>query len=872
MGTTETSALPGTNWHPDADGDGIPDGEDLCPHVYDPDQTDHCDLGAPPQQDGPITDLRIEHATPYGAWLSFTSPHTTDYGWTAVVAWSTTPGELDTVAGVQKAIDRGDSVSVEVMETFGYPLVMPVMITSMQPSTDYYIAAIFDDWDGLAGPASNVRKLHTAAPPTITQTNTYPRVWATPAVLDQVRQRNDANDEAFSAWRDQISDDVLRADTDPGSVYLARDYCSSAAVLYAATGDVRYRDAGVHLYELEVAYWEDNQLTANEYRWAEAGVGTCLDLLWNDLSTAQRERGIRAMLEDDEAVHDEVIRIVDTDEYISQARTWLIDGLVACNAPGIDPSLSERACAILDAGKRRWFGVGEVMTRRDFGFWAQSGGALADGSFYGPGTSTYWLQIISALNNAGVPVRNYAPFVRNNLLSFVIHPLTPSRKGYSTWGDIEDFAGNFDQEPNTYRVGAWPALLGMYIGLLSTAGMTEEAGWARSLLLEQDPAGGEPDELPLLLFETSSIPAVDYADDLPTAYWASGKGLLFDRTGWDTNASFLQVQAGWGGVDHSHGDQGHFQWYRNGRWMTHEAAGYDGPAASAWGHNTLLLQGADTDENGGPDEPRQYVVVDNHTGGQRLVRGSSGAYHTAAMMDVTGSYNSHTGHSYYYDSVQRAVLWIKDAGGDSELVIVYDSVDNSATAPAGLSHRWNLQLDAAPTIDNAIRHASVTLGDQRLDVHVITPSTATLSAEAPVGSPDDFPGPLYNDRLVIDPGPADSGLRMITVLRATGGDTDVLPASIAGTTMRGTMVGDQLVLFSASGAAALDVTNETVALPSGGPLRAWLIGLNPSADYTVKLSGGDLHITSGGSLTSDASGVLAVDIDANGSASPVYSP
>ena len=70
----------------DPDGDGVPNGKDLCPHVYDPAQQDKdndkigdaCDKDfAPLKKDGKIVDLHAEHVTPYGAWLRFTSPRTT---------------------------------------------------------------------------------------------------------------------------------------------------------------------------------------------------------------------------------------------------------------------------------------------------------------------------------------------------------------------------------------------------------------------------------------------------------------------------------------------------------------------------------------------------------------------------------------------------------------------------------------------------------------------------------------------------------------------------------------------------------------------------------------------------------------------------
>jgi hypothetical protein len=100
------TTVPGTGWHDDPDGDGVPSATDLCPAVYDPLQTDG-DLDGvgdacsrpTPTLGGPITDLRVEHVTPFGAWVNLTSPHDDEYGWDVTVVWSTDPTELTTFAG-----------------------------------------------------------------------------------------------------------------------------------------------------------------------------------------------------------------------------------------------------------------------------------------------------------------------------------------------------------------------------------------------------------------------------------------------------------------------------------------------------------------------------------------------------------------------------------------------------------------------------------------------------------------------------------------------------------------------------------------------------------------------------------------------------
>ncbi len=877
----------GTRWHPDPDGDGITSEVDLCPDIYDPIQGDAdgdrmgdlCDPDyAAPVENGPITDLHAEHVTPYGAWLNYRSPKSSEYGLEMVVAWSTDAEELRSLSGFSQAVARGDSRLMRFNVDYGHKLPIPIMLTNLEPSTRYYVAVTEELYEGLADPPSNVVEFTTAAEPPITLGSTYPRVWANPALIEALKARHSGGDQAFSAYRDTIGERALSAASFPGSTYEPEKHCAAASLLYLITGEASYQEAGQTLFEIALEIWEGSTLDENQYRWADAVLGICTDLQWNELSPQERERAVEAFVEDDENIIAELNLIDDTDAYASNARTWLIDGLVGCEAPGISAGTSARACAVLEVGKRAWFGVQLVKARRNAGRFAQSGGALPDGSFYGPGTSSYWMQSFWALSNAGISPATYSQFIENNFLSHFVYPLTPSGLGYTTWGDVEGFEGHFDIEPNSFPIRSGTSrLMAMHLGLLDTAGRATSASWARWLLQEQ--FGDERDEAAAagLLFVTDEIQPKDYKDELPLSYLTSGFGLFFDRLSWLVDSSMLFFRAGWTGVDHSHGDQGHLQFYRRGRWITHEAVGYSGPASSGWGHNVLLLQ-RKLDEG---DETGQFYMPGVVQSDQKVLRASAQSGHTLAIADITGSYLSDENDSDYYQAVQRSVLWLKGDGAGPDNLWIYDLVDPGPSAPGNYERRWVMHFDEAPVTsgNRASLELSASPADQAVEVHFVHPAGVGLSVVPGDGSPGDFPGRLYLPHLVADPQLDGSKLRMLTLLRVSDAGTAAAdPQGISSAEFIGALSGGDLVLFSKTAASGIvdGVPQGTVEVDAAGDLRAWITGLIPSAKYDVTATrqGEKLTLTVkvGQALPADAGGMVAVNIAAGGEVSPIYPP
>ena len=870
----------GSDWHPDPDGDGITTDQDDCPYVYDPDQTDAdgdgvgdaCDLDfAPPAVGGPVSDLRIENVSPYGAWLTFTSPQDSEWGLDFALVYSATPGELSTEQGFRAALARGDGVTVEIDAPYGRAPLWPIILRTLEPDTQYEVALRRDD--ETLGPSSNIVTFRTHAAPPIQLTDTHPRVWLNEANIEVLRAREGAGESSWTVWKDLIGPEAIEAANDRDNERAG--YCKSAAILYHATGDTQYRDAALALLSVLQEQWSGVS-DGNDYRWLDANLGICLDMMWNELSTSERNDAVGAFLDDDEYnAFDVDIRLADTDEYASAPRTMVIDGLVACGATDLEASLSQRACATLQDGLQRFYGVEMVKMRRDRGFFAMSGGHLPDGIDYGQGTVKYTLQTLWALSTAGVSPAEVAPWVRNTFLAQFAYPFTPAQGGFSTYGDIEDYADNFSVEPNSFPVVPYHSdFMAMQAGLLNAAGLANEAGWALHALRNHI----EPDDFDnrdnMLLFDSDAIGTRDYMQDLPTHYWDSGMGFLYDRTSWSQDASLLVFRAGWGGVDHFHEDQGHFQLFRKGRWITHEAIAYDGDAALAGGHNVPLVELIFRD---GETRLGQHAQ-DRGAHPARIVRVSTSAGHTFTTADLTGMYQSHFYHDYQHDAVQRSLLWLKGGAEGADTLVIYDLIDRASSTPVSLPCSFQLQLDEAPSISGA--SASVQLGDQQLEVQVAVPSAVTLEARAPEGEPGSYPGDIYTHRLIANPDDAGSAVRFVTVLRASDAG-DAVPIDAVGlsdATWQGAQFGADVVLFPL---AALQGSGSGVAggadakLPAG-TVRVWMSGFAADTDYGVSVSGSGANrvasISPGSGVKADAAGLLAFSVNEGGTVTPLFGP
>lgn len=844
-----------TNWHPDPDDDGIVTASDNCPNVYNPAQdAGACDGSRLPVSGGPITDLHAEHVTPYGAWIDFTSPHWGNWGWDAALVWSTNRADVETEEGIQNLISSEQWRNIDVQAGIGQPILQPIIFHDLEPSTTYHFTARRREWNGVLGPAGNIISVTTKAEPYTGPATSHPRAVSSPAHVAAVASRISSGDPRTTARVSELAGRALSNST--SITQYDRDYCVISGMLFKATGDTAHRDAAMRYIDEATEYYESITLYGNRYRWIQAVLGRCLDLMWDDLDTETRNRAVAAYLQDDESVIGEGLRIIDTDETTNEARTRLINGLVACGAPAneLDPSLSARACAVLEDAKRIMFGIELPKTKRDIGFFAASGGSLPDGNWYSQGSSHYWMDALLALLHAGVPVQEYAPWVKHNMYLHSIYNVTPSRIGYDSFGDIDnDF--NTDTEPLSTNINVTHAsLIAKQMGFLDLAGDTASANLALNRIDTNFTPYARQMMWPRLFYEHSGL---NPSFNLPEAHLSSGSGMLYDRTSWHTDASFFTQRSGWSGVDHSHSDQGNFKLYRDGQWIVHEALGYNGDGNYDTAHNTIVL----------PDG--QYGLAGAGSWMSRMLTADSGDLHTLTDADITGAYNSYYNDVDKYDDVRRQVLWLKGVNGENDRIVVHDFVKSKGGAAIGTTG-WRLHLREQATVNGST--ATVYNGNHATTFDALR-SDMTLQTLAPVGASGEYPGTLHTHRVQATVPITSDRYESVWTLES-GQATHQSRESIAMPGHTGARIGTDTVLFPNLSANASPAPASQASLSGLAAGRIWLTNMKPNTGYSVTAteSGGafSVQVQQGSGIMSTSGGLLVFDLVSDGAISGIY--
>lgn len=598
-----------------------------------------------------ITSLQAEHITPYGGWFTFESPSTEANNSHVYICWSTNANGLDDLRNWSDS-KLDEECPHSYTDAREGARVLPLIVTEVNPDTTYYYR-VMHIGDGNRR-VSNVVAFKTRPDPRIELGNNHPRVFFTEEQLIEMRNRYLANDSRIKYWIDSDEERTRRAPTPPGPTSLgsAWAYGIPSYVMGRVKNDETLIEGAKDILFTHLLPPYETLLTGNDYRWASPQLAALTDLLWDQLTQSERERILDAILLQDEYDPHLNPLFTDTDEHASCTQIQIAHGLTFLGSTDLDPAKLERLSKVFDKALRRWYGLSLVKARRANGYWGLAGGTMDDGTAYSVGTRRYWLETFWMLENAGFPQGEYAPWIWNHARSHVIYPLVPDKSGPVTFGDIENYQSNGVGEV----IPSWEAdPLG--ICLLNRYGWTTEAGYLRDALSKTrsvDSTFGP--ELWAMACDNPQIPAQDYTT-LPTAFRADGFGMVFDRTGWGTDDAFLFFTAGWRAVDHTHDDSGHFSFWVNGKFLTHEHPDYGHDVINVQQHNVLLHENA----------------MQNEAANSRILKTVSTSSHLYILADLTSAYSEDARGSLprkVFTNVTRSLYWDKT----TNIVVVYDRV------------------------------------------------------------------------------------------------------------------------------------------------------------------------------------------------------
>jgi hypothetical protein len=203
------------------------------------------------------------------------------------------------------------------------------------------------------------------------------------------------------------------------------------------------------------------------------------------------------------------------------------------------------------------------------------------------------------------------------------------------------------------------------------------------------------------LYDNSAIVAKPLAG-LGTSYYASGIGQIYSRSGWDKQATWINLTAGAYTQSHAHQDQGALLIYKEG-WLSSDAViqSSNGIIQETGSHSLVRI-----DNLGTP--VRQMVGTESKVLG--LHEGDGWLY---ASTDVTPAYKNNAA----VGKVQREVVFLKP-----NVVVVYDRVATGA----GTTQTWEL---ATPTLPSVSGTTATISGTHSMTVQRIAPENATTSVK-----------------------------------------------------------------------------------------------------------------------------------------------
>jgi hypothetical protein len=344
----------------------------------------------------------------------------------------------------------------------------------------------------------------------------------------------------------------------------------------------------------------------------------------------------------------ENFRVGDSDELTSLAENLTLLGYALSDSPQ-HTDLSQQLLSAGDTLLNRFVGeyyMKDIMT----------GGAWAEGSDYSPATQAHWIRIYMInKDQRDIP---YPTNYGHDALQALIHQTLANYSGVYKYGDEEratDYEPVFDDNRYTFAL----ELMGLLENEDDIAQLNQ---WFNTLLTNEGyKKASITTHFQRLLHHDPQFKNSSPAFPESTLNISPGVGLISSRNNWTNTATNLYFINRRLRVDHEHRDALSFDIAYRGNWITKEVTGYDGPAASSLGHNTILIENADN----GTSSPTRRPA-----GESKYHHISDDQHATLISADATDTYNM-SGYyaTNYAELVNRQLAFIKPG-----IVITYDHV------------------------------------------------------------------------------------------------------------------------------------------------------------------------------------------------------
>ncbi|MBD3178781.1 MAG: hypothetical protein GF417_03850 [Candidatus Latescibacteria bacterium] len=702
----------------------------------------------------------------------------------------------------------------------------------------------------------------SAAPLSAAVKTEHPRIWLTDqrkALLIDRLNDNTAAAQNLRNWCDSHINESLSGYTESRAVPTLK--AINYALMYQLTGNTSYGDRAIEIIEHILAnpysnYTIDEWIGFDNYytdRYLIPPVAIVLDWCWDHMSSSRR------------------------DEFISQLDTWAADLMTGAPWGWEDPSVNyfyghcwallttayaihghnsnapgylEHALLMLDEGIKYtkgeesiWGYMGNYIGRAKGGLWNE-------GTSYGCVDNEFIGAAILAVRSAETDKANYPesgfPFA-NEVIQFYIHALYPSNDHTYADGDGASWGG----------IGATTRVPILLCTELADAQHTSYSKyWLDSYTTRSTVDYKLYHEF---MWYPEEASAADYRGEVDLHYLCEGSQVLFWRSGWGTDDTWMAFRIGLLNTAHALNGLGHFIIYDEGYLVTDKAAetGRSMDVGDVH-HNVLFIPPPEEKKlYWGASEIEHYEVTSNYL------------YLAGDMSPV---YNAQPDYRHNtVDVKEREFFLIKD-----EKVLLV--MDRGRSFDSSVDKTFQLYLHEQPTSsdDDYI----VDNGNTELIIHTAYPDNVNTGF-------DEYGTPRM--RVTTSASELSKTFLHLFKLSESGeflqnSDVNVSGADMIGTAFVGnTLDSDFMVMFS-NNITGGPVTDDPVTADFAGfgnYILAYVLNMQPNTDYYYS----DTHVDSSielvistsdlgaeGPVTSSPEGVLILGIQPGENPAPPPAP